>query len=431
MSADSSHEHLLSAARNLRELLNDSAIPADIRLELEADYQQLEAMTEKLDKGEVHLAVFGKVSAGKSSLLNALVGQTIFSVSPLHGETRQAQTARWEDAQSGGVHLIDTPGINELDGEQREKLAFEVAQRSDLVIFVLDGDISQPELSAMQIVTDAHRPVIAALNKSDRYTEPELTQLLDSLTRRCAGMVRPENIVAVAANPQPQILISIDADGIESESVRQLSPWVDPLKDRIWSVLEAEGKTLAALNAALFAGRLTDQVAARLVKTRRKMAEKVLRTYSLTKGVAVALNPVPVADLLAAAALDVALVINLSKIYGLPMGRRESGRLLATIVAQLAALMGAVWGVHLVSSALKTVSVGLSVAITGVAQGTLAYYATYLVGRAAEAYLINGKSWGSDGPKQTVRDIVNSLDRSSILADAKQEISSRLKTAER
>ncbi len=431
MSTESSQDHLLSAARNLRELLNDRAIPANIREELEADYKQLEAMTEKLDNGEVHLAVFGKVSAGKSSLLNALVGQPLFSVSPLHGETRHAQTARWQDAESGGVHLIDTPGINELDGEQQEKLAFEVAERSDLVIFVLDGDISQPELNAMTVVAAAHRPIIAALNKSDRYTQLEQDQLLQSLTQRCAGMVRSEDIVAVAANPQPQILINIDAGGNESETLRQQPPKVDALKDRIWAVLEAEGKTLAALNAALFAGRLTDQISTRLVKTRRKMAEKVLRTYSLTKGVAVALNPVPVADLLAAAALDVALVVNLSKIYGLPMGRRESGRLLATIVAQLAALMGAVWGVHLVSSALKTVSVGLSVAITGVAQGTLAYYATYLVGRAAEAYLINGKSWGDDGPKQTVRNIVNSLDRGSILADAKQEISTRLKTAER
>ncbi len=431
MNDEADNQHLISAARNLRELLDDRSIPGDIRRELEADYLQLEAMTEKLANGEIHLAVFGKVSAGKSSLLNALVGQPLFSVSPLHGETLTAQTTRWDDARSGGVHLIDTPGINELDGKQREQLAFEVAERSDLVIFVLDGDISQSEISAMQVVTKAHRPVIAALNKSDRYTSTEREQLLRSVRHRCQGLVRPDNIIAVAAQPRPQTIISIDAQGNEVESVRQREPDVDQLKERIWSVLEAEGKTLAALNAALFAGKLTDQISARLVQTRRQIAEKTLRTYSLTKGLAVALNPIPVADLLAAAALDVALVANLSRIYGLPMGRRESGRLLATIVAQLAALMGAVWGVHLVSSALKTVSAGLSVAITGLAQGTLAYYATYLVGRAAEAYLINGKSWGSNGPKQTVRDIVSGLDRSSILADAKTEISARLKTASR
>ncbi len=424
-------EHLLSASRNLRDLLADSSIPADVREELEADYQQVEAMTEKLARGEIHLAVFGKVSAGKSSLLNALVGKAVFSVSPLHGETRQAQTARWDEGQAGGVHLIDTPGINELDGEQREKLAFEVAERSDLVIFVLDGDISESEVNAMRIVTEAHRPVIAALNKTDRYTPEEQAQLLTALRERCRDLVKPENIVPVAASPRPQLVVTVDENGLETESQRLREPQIQQLKERIWRVLEAEGKTLAALNAALFAGKLTDQVAARMVKARRQIAEKVLRSYSLTKGVAVALNPVPVADLLAAAALDVALVVQLSRVYGLPMGRHESGKLLATIMGQLAALMGAVWGVNLVSSALKTVSVGLSVAVTGMAQGALAYYATYLVGRSAEAYLVNGKSWGSNGPKQTVRAILDSLDRTSILADARDQISSRLKSASR
>ncbi|MEM9529567.1 MAG: GTP-binding protein [Pseudomonadota bacterium] len=420
-------QHLLKAAENLRDLLNDRSIPEEIRAELEADYAQVEAMTEKLDRGEIHLAVFGKVSAGKSSLLNALVGEALFSVSPLHGETRQPQTTRWHDARSGGVHLIDTPGINELDGEAREKLAFEVAERADLVVFVLDGDISQAEIRAMRIVAAAHRPILAVLNKTDRYTAAETAQLLAALRAQCEGLVQPGNILPVAASPRPQTVIVQNADGSEREEQRAREPDVQALKERIWEVLEAEGKTLAALNAALFAGRLTDQVSTRLVKARRQIAEKVLRTYSLTKGVAVALNPVPVADLLAAAALDVALVAQLSRVYGLPMTRRESGRVLATIAAQLAALMGAVWGVHLVSSALKTLSAGFSVAVTGVAQGALAYYATYLVGRAAEAYLINGKSWGSNGPKQTVRDIVGSLDRQSILAEAKSEISTRLK----
>ncbi|MEM1092414.1 MAG: GTP-binding protein [Pseudomonadota bacterium] len=424
-------EHLLSASRNLRDLLADSSIPQDVREELEADYHQVEAMTEKLARGEIHLAVFGKVSAGKSSLLNALVGREVFSVSPLHGETRQAQTARWDEGHAGGVHLIDTPGINELDGEQREKLAFEVAERSDLVIFVLDGDISESEINAMRIVTAAHRPVIAALNKTDRYTPEEQAQLLSALRERCQELVKPENIVPIAASPRPQLVVTVDENGRETESQRQREPQIQELKERIWRVLEAEGKTLAALNAALFAGKLTDQVAARMVKARRQIAEKVLRSYSLTKGVAVALNPVPVADLLAAAALDVALVVQLSRVYGLPMGRHESGKLLATIMAQLAALMGAVWGVNLVSSALKTVSVGLSVAVTGAAQGALAYYATYLVGRSAEAYLVNGKSWGTNGPKQTVRAILDSLDRTSILADARDQISSRLKSASR
>ncbi len=422
-----SDQHLLRAANSLRDLLSDTHIPDDVRADLEEDYRQVESMCDKLVRGDLHIAVFGKVSSGKSSLLNALIGEPLFPVSPLHGETKRSSIHHWTDLPAGGVHLIDTPGINEMDGEAREKLAYEVADRSDLVLFVADGDLTETELEALRILAAGNRPLLLVLNKIDRYTTDEQERLLDSLRRHSQGLVKPENIIAAAADPRSQTVVIQRADGSEITEQRAADPVLDPLKERVWTVLEAEGKTLAALNAALFAGRLSDQVAERIADARRATAERITRTYSLTKGVAVALNPVPVADLLAAAALDIALVSQLSQAYGLPMGRRESGRLLATIIAQLAALMGAVWGVHLVSSALKTVSAGLSVTVTGAAQGALAYYATYLVGRAAEEYLIRGKSWGDQGPKQTVKDIVDGLDRNSILSDAREQILQRLR----
>jgi len=133
------------------------------------------------------------------------------------------------------------------------------------------------------------------------------------------------------------------------------------------------------------------------------------------------------ACLLAAAALDVALVVHLGKVYGFPLTRREAGQLIATICAQLVALMGAIWGVHLVASALKGASAGLSTALTAGAQGALAWYATTVVGRAAESYLVAGKSWGEGGAKRAVRDIVERLDRDSILREARGEILARLR----
>jgi uncharacterized protein (DUF697 family) len=192
-------------------------------------------------------------------------------------------------------------------------------------------------------------------------------------------------------------------------------------------VVEHEGRTLAALNATLFAGRVSDQVGARIADARRELADKVIRQYCIGKAVAVALNPIPVADLLAAGALDGALVMHLGRVYGLPLTKTEAGTLIAVISAQLAALMGAIWGVHLVASALKGMSAGLSTLVTAGAQGALAWYATELVGRAAEKYLVAGKSWGDQGPKTVVTEIVESLDRDSILREARVEILRRLR----
>ncbi len=166
----------------------------------------------------------------------------------------------------------------------------------------------------------------------------------------------------------------------------------------------------------------------RVAATRRELADRVIRNYCLAKGVAVALNPIPVADLLAAASLDVALVLHLGKVYGLPLTRAEAGSLIATICGALTALMGAIWGVHLVSSALKGISVGLSTLVTAGAQGALAWYATEIVGRAAEHYLLHGKSWGEQGAKRAVADIVASLDRDSILREGRRAILARLRS---
>jgi uncharacterized protein (DUF697 family) len=142
--------------------------------------------------------------------------------------------------------------------------------------------------------------------------------------------------------------------------------------------------------------------------------------------VAVAFNPVPVADLAAAALVDGSMVVHLSRVYGLPLTRREAGTLVRVVVTQMAALMGTVWAVHLLSSALKMGTGGMSVMLTAGAQGAVAYYSTYVVGQAAERYFAMGKSWGEAGPRAVVAEILESVDRQSILRQARDDLSQRL-----
>ncbi|HET9483217.1 MAG TPA: GTP-binding protein [Xanthomonadales bacterium] len=466
-------DHLETAADSLRALLDDASVPAAVREALRADYEQVAAMLEKLERGDLHIAVFGRVSVGKSALLNALLGRDEFEVGVLHGTTRHGAIRAWrrtpQSAEAPGshlpegitevriapgetspsidpaaaapaaqstqastepaVHLIDTPGINELDGEAREALAHEIASRADLVLFVVDGDMTASEREALALIAREQRPIVLVLNKADRYTEAERALLLDQLRVHARGIVARENVVAVSAAPPPRTVVRVDADGREREAREPQPRDLAALDERIVAIVAAEGRTLAALNAVLFAGRLSDSVAARIAEARAMLAEQLIRSYCLAKGLAVAINPIPVADLLAAAALDVGLVTHLSRVYGLPLTRVEAGRLLATITGSLAALMGAIWGAHLVSSALKGVTAGLSTLLTAAAQGALAWYATLIVGRAAQEYLRHGKSWSELGPKRAVEAILASLDRDSVLREAREEILARLRRA--
>ena len=396
-------------------------------MELAAEYAKLESMLDKLSQGHIHVADLGRVGVGKSSLLNALLGTSTFAVSPLHGETRETEIAGWRELGDGGVYFIDTPGLDEVDGESRETLARDAATRADLVLFVVDADLTAGELEVLQSVASRHTPVLLVLNKADRYTDGEREALLGSIRQRAAPHVREEDIVLAAADPAPERVLRVDAEGNEREELRPREPRVDAVRDRLWMILDAEGKSLAALNASVFAGDLSDEIAARLIETRRTLGEKVIRTYSVAKGVAVALNPVPVADLFAVAMIDVSLVIHLSRIYGLPLGRAEAGSLIGTIATQMVALMGTVWAVHVLSSALKLGTGGLSVAVTAGAQGAVAYYSTYVVGRVAQQYLAQGMAWGPDGPKAVVRSILDGIDRETLLGQAGDEIRARLR----
>lgn len=423
---DGGASHLALARESLQELISDARLPEGVRESLAQDYAAVQAMLDKLTHGHLHIAVLGRVSTGKSSLLNALIGEQRFSVSPLHGETKRSAMEQWSEVEAGGVYLIDTPGLDEAGGEQREELAREVARRSDLVMFVLDGDITESERRALKTLLEQGRPVIVVLNKRDLYTDDEVEALLGSIRSKTAGLVQSRDVLAVAAEPRPQVVVTIDSAGREETGSRSRAPDIEALRLRLWEIFESEGKTLAALNASLFAADLSDQVGRRILNARRKLGERLVRSYCVAKGVAVAFNPIPVADLFAAAFIDVGMVMHLSRVYGLPLSKKEAGSLVGVIAAEAAALMGSVWALHAVSSALKVGSLGLSTILTAGAQGAIAYYSTYVVGRVAGEYLAHGKSWGSGGPKQVVEEILDSLDRETVLEEARREIRARL-----
>ena len=159
-----------------------------------ADFRRVETMLDRLEREEFTSPCSAGSPRENPHSATPCSGRDAFAVGVLHGTTTEADAARLDEASSAGLVLIDTPGINELGGEAREKLAFEVAEVSDLIVFVADGDLTREERDALRTLASTRRPLLLALNKADRYSDEEREGLLERLRQHAAGLVRRDDV---------------------------------------------------------------------------------------------------------------------------------------------------------------------------------------------------------------------------------------------
>ena len=89
----------------------------------------------------LHIALFGRRNAGKSSLINAITGQDLAVVSEIKGTTTDPVSKAMELLPLGPVVMIDTPGLDDVGtlGEMRMKKAFQVLNKTDIALLVVDA----------------------------------------------------------------------------------------------------------------------------------------------------------------------------------------------------------------------------------------------------------------------------------------------------
>ncbi|MDB9509673.1 GTP-binding protein [Kamptonema animale CS-326] len=459
--------NLRHAREALRDIVENMDLTPQERSGLEPAIGGLQKMLDKLERTCVQIAVFGMVGRGKSSVLNALLGQNVFETGPTHGVTRSMTIGEWDigqeemgsrrDGECGKletqrqlpvlsnapiiyrlsqVELIDTPGIDEVDGETREALARQVAKQADLILFVVAGDITKVEYEALSQLREAGKPMLLVFNKIDHYPDADRIAIYHKIRdERVRELLSPDEIVMAAASPLIPNAVR-RADGSMNVKMTRGTPQIDDLKLKILEILDREGKSLVALNTMLYAGDVNEQLVKRKMEIREDSANKIIWNGVMTKAVAIALNPITVLDILSGAVIDVAMVLTLSKLYGI--GMTEAGAV--ELLQKMAISMGGITASELVAnfglSSLKGL-LGMAAPATGglslapylsvaVTQAGVAGVSSYGIGQVTKAYLANGASWGDDGPKAVVSRILASLDEGSILNRIKDELRAKL-----
>ncbi len=397
------------------------------------EMNQLQALIEKLETGRIDIVFLGEISTGKSALINALAGRKLAKVGVQGGVTRDTQRVPWVTKTyripglgDSYAELIDTPGINEVDGAKMAELACIQARMADLVLFVTDSDLNDLELSVFRQLIDVHKPVVLVLNKMDLFSKEQLSDLKKVLAKRVQGLIPESNIVITSADPMPRRYIIEHEDGSVSEEMRKSPPKVEELRVKILDILKREGKALIALNSALFAEETIGRLRSVKIKMRNEQARRLILHFCVIKGAAVAMNPVPVADVLGGFGSDAAMVAALGHIYGEEISLSSAGGLAVEIAKSAGWVAVAEWATHVASHIVKGVTVGAGTVLTALPQGMAAAYGSYLVGEAARYYFEHDCGWAGNSPRRVLSLIVQDMDSESILAEIRDELLKKL-----
>ncbi|HRD76021.1 MAG TPA: 50S ribosome-binding GTPase, partial [Hyphomicrobiaceae bacterium] len=198
MTRDRSFTDALDA---LRRIADSPELRPGERKAVAQELRDVEAMRDKLAEGRVEITAFGEINAGKSALLNALLGREVFKVAARGGETKVRSAEEWRpdvrELSGLGTKLVvvDTPGLNEVDGAHRARIAERTVRQSDIVLFVVRGDLNDVEISALRELSALHKPLILVLNQIDRFRKSELVEALAAIKSRVAGLVADRDIV--------------------------------------------------------------------------------------------------------------------------------------------------------------------------------------------------------------------------------------------
>lgn len=207
--------------------------------------------TPKSDR--IHIGIFGKRNAGKSSIINAITSQNLAVASKVKGTTTDPVQKAMELLPLGPVMIIDTPGIDD-DGElgkMRVEKSYQVLNKTDIALLVVDGNVglTQCDKDLIEEIKKRKLPYLIILNKSDEvcnrydiensiWVSAETKENIWELKERLSKLVPNENmtlkIIGDLLDPEDIVVLVVPIDSAAPKG-RLILPQQQTIRD----VLEA------------------------------------------------------------------------------------------------------------------------------------------------------------------------------------------------
>lgn len=212
----------------------------------------------------IHISFFGLRNAGKSSVMNAVTGQDLAVVSDVKGTTTDPVYKAMELLPLGPVVVIDTPGIDDEGelGSLRVKKAYQVLNKTDIAVLVIDGQIgySEQDKHMLELFRLKKIPHLVAWNKVDLLQEHKNSELsfneestifvsatngegITELKERIAGLVQTKDsklqIVGDILQPSDFVVLVVPIDKAAPKG-RLILPQQQTIRD----ILEADATSI-------------------------------------------------------------------------------------------------------------------------------------------------------------------------------------------
>ena len=278
---------------------------------------ELQELASRQDSGSVHLCFFGEISTGKSSLIKVLVPEADVVISAVGGSTIDIRHYRWRDAGGRQILLTDVPGSGGLEADL-DQVAEEEAMRSQVVLFVADGDLTRAESLAVKRLLALEKPLILVMNKSDRYSSEEQSMLMEKLLDHLADLgseFSNDQVVAVSAGGEVEVM-QRQPDGSESTLSRSRPADIGVLIVAINRLLEDNIETLDVRRDRAVFRLAAEKLKEAELEYRQQRAAQIIRS-STRKAVVGALAAVsPGTDIIIQGYIGTAMTRELCNLFG-------------------------------------------------------------------------------------------------------------------
>ena len=250
---------------------------------------------------------------------------------------------------------------------------------TDYVLFVTNGDITDTEYQTLQQLNATSGRIMVVFNKQDQYIPDERASILSSLKQRLQC-----DVTATSVAPVPIKVRKHNADGTTSEWMEQPAPDIQQLTTQLSQVFATTGQKLIWATTVRKANLLKTEAKTALNIVRVSRATPIIEQNQWIAAAAAFANPLPALDILATAAINAQMVMDLGNVYQQKFSLEQA----RTVAAEMGGLMLKLGLVELSTKAISTVlkTNAVTYAVGGVIQGVSAAYLTRVAGLALVEY---------------------------------------------